>query len=420
MSALLDLPGLIQRAMALFDAGDVLAAQRLASGVYDLAKTGARLAEGEALVRKAHRLQGDALLIECRAKVRIADEYDAAQASGAALKGRRKNADKESVPGVNTSFTLEEAGLDRKQIFEARQWRDLERREPGIAERAIEARLAQGLEPSRAAVRGIGTRSASAEEKGDQLYETPPCGIHALLALERFAPRVLGPSCGRGGVAQPMGAAGYDVLASDLNDYGFVSEHGVVQEVRDFFQSDAAWAAALGYAQPDIVENPPYGDVLNAWVRHALLAHRPRKMALLMNLNVLCGTDDPDRTFFMEVWPPARILINARRLPMMHRDGWDGNKASSSMNTAWFIWERSRKASPEQCQGTSAPLHPANEINTPKCAWSEIYGTRTLLKRVDWKRLEGMTALPPLGSVPASSNRGPSASEAPLKDGTDD
>lgn len=29
-----------------------------------------------------------------------------------------------------------------------------------------------------------------------------------------------------------------------------------------------------------------------------------------------------------------------RRLPMMHRDGWSGNKASSQMNTAWFMWER--------------------------------------------------------------------------------
>ena len=25
---------------------------------------------------------------------------------------------------------------------------------------------------------------------------------------------------------------------------------------------------------------------------------------------------------------------------MMHRDGWDGPISTSSMNTAWFIWER--------------------------------------------------------------------------------
>jgi len=24
---------------------------------------------------------------------------------------------------------------------------------------------------------------------------------------------------------------------------------------------------------------------------------------------------------------------------MMHRDGWDGEKASSRMNTGWFVWE---------------------------------------------------------------------------------
>jgi hypothetical protein len=59
----------------------------------------------------------------------------------------------------------------------------------------------------------------------------------------------------------------------------------------------------------------------------------------------------------MEECPPSRILAFSRRLPMMHRDGWDGPKASSQMNTAWFIWER---------QGDGS------------------YGDTTILRRVDW------------------------------------
>jgi hypothetical protein len=43
---------------------------------------------------------------------------------------------------------------------------------------------------------------------------------------------------------------------------------------------------------------------------------------------------------------------------MMHRDGWDGEKASSRMNTAWFVWEL-------QEGGT--------------------YGDCTITRRVDWK-----------------------------------
>lgn len=60
----------------------------------------------------------------------------------------------------------------------------------------------------------------------------------------------------------------------------------------------------------------------------------------LLNLNFLCGFADDDRNFVMDDCPPARVYVFKRRLPMMHRDGWDGNKASSRMNTAWFVWER--------------------------------------------------------------------------------
>jgi len=28
------------------------------------------------------------------------------------------------------------------------------------------------------------------------------------------------------------------------------------------------------------------------------------------------------------------------RLPMMHRDGWQGPKASSNIAFAWFVWDR--------------------------------------------------------------------------------
>jgi hypothetical protein len=50
---------------------------------------------------------------------------------------------------------------------------------------------------------------------------------------------------------------------------------------------------------------------------------------------------------------------------MMHRDGWDGDIASSRMNTAWFVWELRR-----QPDG------------------SESYDGPTEMLRVDWKVFE--------------------------------
>lgn len=180
----------------------------------------------------------------------------------------------------------------------------------------------------------IGTSTRTNQERGFNLYETPDEAMFALLAHESFSARVKEPACGRGAISRRLEAAGYDVILSDLVDYGTADRYGVVQSVADFLTSEPDENVGC-----DIVTNPPYGTSLNAFVAHALRVHRPRKMALLLNLNFFCGFDDPDRCFAMEECPPARVLIFKRRLPMMHHDDYDGPEAASRMNTAFFIWE---------------------------------------------------------------------------------
>lgn len=359
-----DLPAVIERARALFSEGDVISARLLAAHAGAHAKAEADLAKrfgvaGE-LVAKARRLQGDALLIEARASMRIAEEYDAAQAAGEAAKqGRPKKVADGDV------FKLDEAGLTKQDIAEARKLRAAEAGEPGLVQRAIEARLAQGLEPTRRSLRhAIGTRSATKDERGDNLYETPIEAVRTLLALERFDRTIWEPAVGRGAILRPLEDAGYDVRISDLRDRGVATKDGECQEVVDFLETACAETVY------DIVTNPPYGETMNAFIAHALRAHRPPKMALLLNWNAYLGFEDENRNFWLDDCPPARILAFKRRLPMMHRDGWDGPKASSQMNTAWFIWER---------RGEN-PAYP--------------YGRNTSVMRVDWKDWQDA---PPLG-----------------------
>lgn len=288
----------VARARGLLDEGDVTAARILAAGAYDQAKAAAgyaaRFDAGERLVAKARQLQGDALLIESRAKIRIAEEWDSAQAAGLAqTRGRPKNVEASDV------FTAEQAGLTRQDIHEARKLAAAEKGSPGIVARAIAARLMQGLEPSRANLRAaVGTASASAAERGNNLYETPPEAMSALLSLMRFSRRIYEPACGRGAIVRELEAAGYDVALSDLVDYGTANAQGECQGVADFMTVKRADGVY------DIVTNPPYGADLNRFVAHALREHRPRKMALLLNLNFLCGFDDPDRNFAMDECPP--------------------------------------------------------------------------------------------------------------------
>ena len=79
----------------------------------------------------AFRAQADALEIEALAKRRLADEYDAAQERGeVAKKGKPVN-----VPGQNIKATADQIGLSRKEIHEARQIRDAEKRDPGVVRR---------------------------------------------------------------------------------------------------------------------------------------------------------------------------------------------------------------------------------------------------------------------------------------------
>jgi hypothetical protein len=103
------------------------------------------------LFSAAYRAQADALEIEAQAKRRLADEYDAAQARGEVATQSRHDG---SVPAGNTApATVSDLGLTRKAIHEARQLRDAEAADPGVIRRALDARLAQGQEPTKAIAR---------------------------------------------------------------------------------------------------------------------------------------------------------------------------------------------------------------------------------------------------------------------------
>lgn len=365
----------IKRAQALLDDGDAHAALMLASGAYDQAKAAGGYAErvkaSRTLVDKARRLQADALKIEALSYCAMADAVDEAQDKGEILRtGRPK-----SVSDENT-FTLDDVGIDRQHLHHARKLRNAEKANPGFVETIIETRLSEGLEPNRASLKkaaghAIGTKTGTKDERGDDLYETPIEAVRALLALESFVSHVWEPSVGRGAILRPLEAAGYDVRISDAVDRGISTRDGEVQEVGDFLLMRADEDFAAGQRSgPDIITNPPYG-IANAYIAHALREFRPGKMAMLLNLNFLAGFDDPDRCFCMDENPPSRIYVFTRRLPMMHRDGWEGNKASSQMNTAWFVWER------------------------------ELGGTRYDHKgypeiiRIDWQALQSAEPLPP-------------------------
>jgi hypothetical protein len=166
-------------------------------------------------------------------------------------------------------------------------------------------------------------KAALALRKND-LYETPACAVAALQEAEQLPEVIWEPACGHGAIVKPLRAAGHKVYATDLVDYGLEdSESGV-----DFLME-----CAPSFAVGAIVTNPPF-KLADQFVRHALLLC-PRVIMLLR----LAFIESERRRDILDSGLLARIHVFRNRLPMMHRDGWDGPIATSATPFAWFIWE---------------------------------------------------------------------------------
>lgn len=153
------LPTLIDRATsALAEArtsAEVLEARDMARAAYDAAKSAARMSRAktahDSIISQVHRAQAHALAIRARAEMRLAEEYDDAQARGEVATG---GGDRITTVGKqNGAPTAADLGLRRDEIHEARRFRDAETADPGVIGRTINGFIERGEEPTRAALR---------------------------------------------------------------------------------------------------------------------------------------------------------------------------------------------------------------------------------------------------------------------------
>lgn len=101
----------------------------MARMAYDAAKSASRIAKAkqahDSIISDVHRSQAHALAIRARAEMRLAEEYDAAQDRGeVGQSGARKDLVSHGNEVVPSASDL---GLARKDIHEARQFRDAEK-----------------------------------------------------------------------------------------------------------------------------------------------------------------------------------------------------------------------------------------------------------------------------------------------------
>ena len=162
-------------------------------------------------------------------------------------------------------------------------------------------------------------------DRGLDLYETPPVAVRALLRVEQLPRRIWEPAAGRGAIVNVLRAAGHEVLASDISDYG---------DPTHFANRDFLAETKLPAGVEVILSNPPF-RIVERFTAHAL--NLCPRVILLLRLAFL---ESERRRGILEGRGLARVHIFRKRLPMMHRDGWNGRKANSGMAFAWFIWDR--------------------------------------------------------------------------------
>ncbi len=173
-----------------------------------------------------------------------------------------------------------------------------------------------------------GARAHSMEARASDLYETPAIAVQALMEAESLPTRIWEPACGPGAIVRELRAAGHEVFGTDLHEYDAETQSlfGL-----DFTNLPAEFIPPFA-GHFAIVTNPPF-SAAQAFAETAIKV--APKVCLLLRLAFL---ESERRTKLLEDSGLARVHVFRKRLPMMHRAGWDGPKASSAMAFAWFTW----------------------------------------------------------------------------------
>ena len=181
-----------------------------------------------------------------------------------------------------------------------------------------------------------------------EFYPTPPSAIQALLSVERFDGDIWEPACGDGAIGRELVAAGYDVIATDITDWGY----GYAGY--DFLTQGKPFAR-------NIVTNPPYGwGMADKFVQKALAftADTGGRVAMLLNIASLCH---PRRHDDFTRRPPSVIyaLDECVCFPL-------GEPARATAHTnkhryAWLIWDHAHTGDCAMRWLSTAPFNTAQQ-----------------------------------------------------------
>jgi hypothetical protein len=164
-------------------------------------------------------------------------------------------------------------------------------------------------------------------DRGFDCYPTPPEAVIPLIAAENLSHWIWEPCAGHGNIATVLRSVGHAVVASDAVRYSFPLH----------FVADFLTLAKAPEGVNTIVSNPPY-RLAQEFIEHGL--DLVPTVIMLLRLGFL---ESERRSPLLDGGSLARIHVFKNRLPMMHRDGWAGPRASSAIAFAWYVWSRDHR-----------------------------------------------------------------------------
>lgn len=157
-------------------------------------------------------------------------------------------------------------------------------------------------------------------------YFTPPENVDCLLEHVTLHKVVWEPACGDGAISQRLIDYGHEVFSSDLYDYGMAD----AKTGLDFLTTTSA---DLPIDCRAIVTNPPYGDMVEKFIRHALMLMKPVRGQVAMFLRNEYDASKGRMDLFS--LPPFHKKIIVTKRPR-----WVVGSTGSPRHTyAWYVWD---------------------------------------------------------------------------------
>jgi hypothetical protein len=160
------------------------------------------------------------------------------------------------------------------------------------------------------------------ERAKNDYYGTNPESTKALLKVESFDDYIWEPAAGHHLIANVLEEAGYEVLTTDLVDYGFGDDTG------DFLAIEGE-----NFHEGDIITNPPYGLATEFALKALEVVTPGHKVAMFLRTLFLEGTKRYEKLFRDQ--PPRTVYVFTNRQVSDKND--DFNKGSA-VSYSWFVW----------------------------------------------------------------------------------